>query len=368
MAIFKFNNIKITGIAGAVPKNIVKPTDFIDVFGEEEVNKFMQMTGVRETRRTLEHQTASDLGYSAAKNLLENKNIDPSEIGALVFGTHSPDYRRPASAFIIQKRLGIDIEAAVFDISLACSSLIYGVQVVASMMNNSDIDKALLILGDTAGKSVYPSDRSSAMLFGECGTALLLEKTKEATPLNALLRSEGNGYRYMIIPGGGYRNLNANHDVTICKDGNPRTLHNSFIQGTSVFTFTVFDVPRLLKDFWKLTNSSVDDYDSFAFHQANLYILKQIAKKVKIPLEKMPLTLGKYGNTSGASPIISLCDAFGSTDNQNINTLFCGFGIGLSWGVFSAEINTSNVFPIIEDDSIFEEGVINSPNELYSGM
>lgn len=368
MAIFKFNNIKITGIAGAVPKNIVKPTDFIDVFGEEEVNKFMLMTGVRETRRTLEHQTASDLGYTAAQALLKKKNLEPGEIGAVIFASHSPDYRRPASAFILQKRLGVPAEAVVFDIGLACSSLIYGVQVVASMMNNSDVNKALLILGDTAGKSVYPTDRSSTMLFGESGTAMLLEKTEQNMPINALLRSDGNGYRYMIIPAGGYRHMNANHDVTICKDGNPRTLHNSFIQGTSVFTFTIFDVPKVLKDFWALTETTVEDYDSFAFHQANLYILKQIAKKVKIPMEKMPLSLGKYGNTSGASPLISLCDAFGNTSNQKLNTLFCGFGIGLSWGVFSAEINTSDILPIIEDDSIFEEGVINSPNELYSGM
>ena len=368
MALFKFNNIKITGIAGAVPKNIVKPTDFIDVFGEEEVNKFMEMTGVRETRRTLEHQTASDLGFTAASALMKHKNIDPAEIGALVFATHSPDYRRPATAFILQKRLGIPTEAAVFDISLACSSLVYGVQVVASMMNSSDINKALLILGDTAGKSVYPTDRSSAMLFGESGTALLMEKTTEENPLKALVRSDGNGYRYMIIPAGGYRNLNAGHEVTMCQDGNPRTLHNSFIQGTSVFTFTIFDVPRVLKDFWNLTNTTVDDYDCFAFHQANLYILKQIAKKVKIPMEKMPLSLGKFGNTSGASPLITLCDAYGNTENQKLNTLFSGFGIGLSWGVFSAEINTSDILPLIEDDSIFEEGVIHSPNELYSGM
>lgn len=368
MAIFKFNNIKITGIAGAVPKNIVKPTDFIDVFGEEEVNKFMEMTGVRETHRTLEHQTASDLGFTAADTLLKKKNLAPSEIGAVIFASHSPDYRRPATAFILQKRLGVPAEAAVFDIGLACSSLIYGVQVIGSMMNNSDIQKALLILGDTAGKSVYPTDRSSVMLFGESGAAVLLEKTEEEYHINALVRSDGNGYRYMIIPAGGYRNLNANDEVTMCLDGNPRTLYNSFIQGTSVFTFTIFDVPRILRDFWNLTETTVENYDCFAFHQANLYILKQIAKKVKIPLEKMPLTLGKYGNTSGASPLISLCDAFGNVVNQKLNTLFCGFGIGLSWGVFSAEVNTSDILPIIEDDTIFEEGVINSPNELYSGL
>lgn len=368
MAIFKFENIKITGISAAVPGKAIPTTDYKGLFGEEEVDKFIEMTGVKATRRTSIHQTTSDLGYTAANELLNKKNIDRSEIGAIVFASHSPDYRRPATAFILHKRLGLNAEVAAFDISLGCSSLIYGFQVVASMMNSSDITKALLVVGDTAGKSVNPADRSSAMLFGEAGAAILVEKDYKADPITALVRSDGNGYRYMIVPAGGYRNLNANHDVTQCLDGNPRTLHNSFIQGTSVFTFTIFDVPKVIKDYWQLTGTTVEDYDVYALHQANLYILKQIAKKVKIPLEKMPISLDDYGNTSGASPLITLCKTYNGVDSKILNVLFAGFGIGLSWGVFSAKINTDDILPIIEDNSIFEEGIINSPNELYSGL
>ena len=368
MAIFNFNNIRITGIATAVPKIVVEPDSFKSLFGEDEVEKYKEMTGVRSTRRTSKHQTTGDLGYTAANELLNKKKIDRNEIGAVIFASHSPDYRRPATAFILQMRLGINTEAVVFDISLGCSSLIYGVQVVGSLMNSSDIKKALLIVGDTAGKSVNPKDRSSAMLFGESGAAMLIEKTEEESNINALLRSDGSGYKYMIVPAGGYRNLDAGHEVTQCLDGNPRSLHNSFIQGTSVFTFTIFDVPKVIKDFLNLTATTIEDYDCFAFHQANLYILKQIAKKVKIPVEKMPISLHKYGNTSGASPLITLCEYYGDTQNQELNTMFCGFGIGLSWGVFSSKINTNDILPIIEDDSVFEEGVINSPNELYSNL
>jgi len=364
MALFKFNNIKISGIACAVPKNIVSVEGYKDLFGEEEVNKFISMTGVTESRRTSKYQTASDLGYAAADVLLNTKNINRSEIGAVVFGSHSPDYRRPATALILHKRLKLSTEVAAFDISLGCSSLVYGIQVVASMMNNSDIKKALLIVGDTASKSVYPTDRSSVMIFGEAGAAVLLERENVNNPIIALMRSDGSGYRYMIIPAGGYRNLDANHNVVLCKDGNERTLHNSFMQGTSVFTFTISDVPKIIRDFWNLTGTTVDDYDCYAFHQANLYILKQIAKKLKIPMEKMPLTLGKYGNTSGTSAVLSICDVYGNISGHKLKTLICGFGIGLSWGVVSVEINTDNVLPIFEDDSIFEEGIISSPNEL----
>ena len=364
MAVFKFCNVKIGGMACAVPKNVVCPEDYKDVFGEEEVNKFTEMTGIKSIRRASKYQTASDLGYSAANLLLNNKNIDRNEIGAVVFATHSPDYRRPASAFILHKRLEINIEAAVFDIALGCSSVVYGIQVVASMMNNSDITKALLISGDTGSKTINPKDRASIMLGGDAGIAILLEKTDDCNPIVSLVRSDGKGYRYLIVPAGGYRNLDAPTDLKMSKDGIERSLHNSFMQGTSVFTFTIFDVPKLIKDFWKLTDTDVDDYNCYAFHQANLYILKQIAKKLKIPAEKMLLTLPKYGNTSGASSIVSLCDAYDNVDGLNLNVVICGFGVGLSWGVASVSINTSDILPIIEDDSIFEEAIINSPSEL----
>jgi 3-oxoacyl-[acyl-carrier-protein] synthase-3 len=304
------------------------------------------------------------MAYSAAKRLMEHKNIAPEEVGALVFGTHSPDYRRPASAFVVHKQLGLSTEAAVFDISLGCSSAVYGIQVVASIMANSDISKAILIVGDTAGKTTNPKDRASIMLVGEASVAVLLEKDETAKPIQSLVRSDGAGFRYLIVPAGGYRNLNASHEVVKCKDGNERSLHNSFMQGTSVFTFTISDVPKAIKDYWKKTETSVHDYDCFAFHQANGLILQKIARKLKIPAEKMPTTLPKYGNTSGASSLVTLCDTYGHQENEVINTMIIGFGVGLSWGVTSIEMNTSDILPIAEDDHIFTEGLFQSVSEL----
>lgn len=368
MAFFNFKNIKVSGVACAVPKNKVLTESYKPLFGDEEVEKFIEMTGVISSHRTSEYQTASDLGYYAAMRLLEHKNINPEEIGALIFSSHSPDYRRPATAFVLQYRLGIPKEAVCYDVSLGCSSLVGGMQIIASIMNTSDIKKALLFVGDTAGKSVFPEDRSSAMLFGEAGAVMLFEKTEnEEEQINALMRSDGSGFKYMIIPGGGYRNLRASEEVVMCEDGNPRTLMNSFIQGTSVFTFTIFDVPRLIKDFWAATNTMSEDYDCFAFHQANLYILKQIAKKTKIDFAKMPITIDRYGNTSGASPIVSLCDRYGNTKtNQTLKVMSCGFGIGISLGATSFNINTDDILPLYEDDQIYDEGLITNPNQLYS--
>lgn len=369
MAYFKFNNIKVAGVAAAVPTNCVKTETYKPVFGDEEVEKFMNLTGVRASHRTSEYQTCSDLGYAAVKKLLEKKGVSPEEIGALFFVSHSPDYRRPSTAFVLQYRLGIPHEAVCYDISLGCSSLVNGMQAASSIIETCpEINKALLFVGDTAGKSVNKDDRSSVMLFGEAGAVMLLERSEgNGDSISALLRSDGSGFKYMIVPGGGYRYLHAPEETFMCEDGNPRSLHNSFIQGTSVFTFTIFDVPRIIKDFWSKTGTTVDDYDCFAFHQANLSILKQIAKKTKIPLEKLPITLDRYGNTSGASAILSLCDAYGNCEEHKvIKVMACGFGIGLSWGVASFEISTDDIIPIIEDNIVFEEGLFTHPNQLYS--
>jgi 3-oxoacyl-[acyl-carrier-protein] synthase-3 len=136
------------------------------------------------------------------------------------------------------------------------------------------------------------------------------------------------------------------------------------MQGTSVFTFTISDVPRVIRDYFLETNTTVDDYDCFAFHQANHMILKQIAKKIKIPEEKMPISLHRFGNTSGASPFLTLCNTYGLIEDKKLKVLLCAFGVGLSWGTCALHINTSDIFEIIEDDTIFEEGVIKSVNEL----
>ena len=323
------------------------------------------MTGVKEHRATGEHQTASDLGYVAAKRIMEEKNIDPAEIGAIVFGAHSTDYRRPATACVLHKRLGLSKECVAFDVSLGCSAFVYCVQTVASMMLCSDIKKALVIVGETMTKMVNAEDKSAAMLFGDGGSAALLEKTDEDTGIKGLLRSDGNGYKAIIAPAGGFRNMNATEETMIWADGNPRTLYNTNMNGTDVFSFTISDVPKAIKDFLKATETTVEDYDCYAMHQANQFILKQLAKKLKADAEKMPVCLDRYGNTSAPALPLTLCDAYGnSEENKKINVLMCAFGVGLSWGVLSAQIDTADIYPIAETDEYFAEGIINSPEDM----
>ena len=360
MAFFHYDNIHIAGVASAVPTQRISVESFADDFGKETVEKFSKMTGVQEFRKTLPHQTASDLGYVAAEKLFAEKKFNRSEIGALVFIAHSVDYRRPATACVLHKRLGLSKDCATFDIGLGCSATVYGLQVVGSMMANSDISKALLITGESLTKMVNPGDKSVAMLFGDGGSAVLLEK-REGSRLDVLLRTDGSGYNAIIAPAGGYRNMDAPRKDELWPDGNIRNLYNTYMNGTDVFSFTISEVPAAIRDFIEKTGVGCEEYDCFAFHQANRYILKQLSKKFKLPMEKIPQCMDRFGNTSAPAVTMALCDRYGEEKDRMIKTMFCCFGVGLSWGVASAEISADDIFPIIETDEIFEEGIINGP-------
>ena len=158
--------------------------------------------------------------------------------------------------------------------------------------------------------------------------------------------------------------MDASREAMIFGDGNPRTLYNTLMDGTRVFEFTIRDVPKTIKEYMKRENTAPDDYDCFIMHQANKYIHKQLQKRLKITEEKMPLCLERYGNTSAAAIPLTLCDAFGnSTVSGEIQALMSGFGVGLSWGVMGTRINTADVYPVIQTDDYFKEGIIYSPEE-----
>jgi 3-oxoacyl-[acyl-carrier-protein] synthase III len=363
MPFFKFEKIKIAGIATAVPTKKVSVKSFAPEFGDAAVDSFTKMTGIIEYRKARPEQTASDLGFVAAENLISNLNIDISKIGALIFVSHSPDYRRPATAFVLHKRLGLSKECIAYDISLGCSAFVVGLQDVCALMTSSDIDSALLICAETISKIVYPKDKSVAMLFGDGGSAVYLKKDAAAAPIHGLVRSDGQGYKAVIAPAGGFRNLDATREPILWPDGNERTLYNTNMNGTDVFGFTISDVPLAINDFLTKSANNIEDYDAVVLHQANQFIHKKIAKKIGCSTDKMPLSLDRFGNTSAPAIPLTICDAFGGEPSKMIKLLNCGFGVGLSWGVVDFEIDTDLILPIVESDDFFAQGVINSPED-----
>lgn len=357
MAKFHFGNICIDGIACAVPAQKLLVTSFYDSFGEEVVDGFIKMTGVREMYRSIEEQTTSDLCFVAAVKLLEANGIERDKINAVVFVSQSPDYRLPATACVLHSRLDLKKNCMAFDVGLGCSGYVYGVQILSALMQNSDMGYGLLLVGDTASKQNSPQDKSLYMMFGDAGTATLLRKTDDATPFDAELMTNGKGFKHIIIPSGAYRNRRGNPERTMWGDGNIRSDYDGVMNGTDVFTFSIREAPAIISRFMTDHSKTIDDYEALVLHQANLYMMKQIAKKCLCPMNKMPITLDRYGNTSSAAIPTTLADHFHiGHEKREIEVLACGFGVGLSWGVMNMHLNTENILPIIHSDDYFTEG------------
>jgi 3-oxoacyl-[acyl-carrier-protein] synthase-3 len=349
-----FENIKISGISCAVPKQKdILLEKYAPAFGEDVVRKFSKMTGVVSRHVTVKEQTASDLAFVAAEHLIEKKKIQTSLIEVLIFVTQTPDYIMPSTACVLHHRLGLSKDCIAFDINLGCSGYVVGLQTISALMSSSNIKMGLLLVGDTSNKCIAPEDKSSCMLFGDAGSATLLEKRQDSPSIHTAMRTDGNGYKAIIVPAGAYRNMDAPKERTLWGDGNVRSDYDLYMNGTDVFNFTISEVPIIINEFMTKVNTSVDDYDSLILHQANEYILKQVMKRTEFPKEKTPISIDRYGNTSVTSIPITVADSYGSKNGGKVRLLMCGFGIGLSWGVVSCTVETDDILPIIETNEIY---------------
>lgn len=356
----KFENIEIVGMSTAVPKNReVLSEKYGSHFGADTVAQFSKTTGVVERRVALEEQTSSDLAFVAARELFDKKQINRGEVGICIFVTQTPDYRIPATACVLHKRLGLSKDCIAFDVNLGCSGYVYGMQIISSLMQTTNCRYGLLLVGDTSNKGIASEDRSAVMLFGDSGSATLFEKVENAPEMTTAYRTDGQGFKAIIIPSGAYRNRNASHERVKWADGNERSDYELYMNGVDVFTFTISEVPALINEFVEANQLDKDTFDCYSFHQANCYILKQLAKRAKLPKDKMHISMDRYGNTSVTSIPLTLCDKYGGCDAEGKKKIFsCGFGIGLSWGVAAFTVNQADILPIIETDEYYQEGVV----------
>lgn len=357
MSIFISRNIKIEGIATVVPSNKVSYTDFNDKFGQEHMEQFARATGIRQIYKAGKEQTASDLGYVASETLLERLDFDKNKIGLVVFATQTPDYIRPGDSYIIHYRLDLPKECACVDTGLGCPGFLHSLQVTEGMLANMEAEYALLIVSDVCSKLVYSNDQSIAAMFGDAGAAILLKKEKRQEERVTLLKADGSGYRTIIVPGGGGRYPDAPHDLYQCTDGIERTLYNTHMEGTNVFSFAVREVPKAFKEYFAYTGTNCDSYDFVCLHQANWYMMRQIAARIKCDIGKLLVSIDRYGNTSGVSIPLTLCDFF-AEKKGSYKILSSGFGLGLGWGITSLQIDAERIYPIVETDDYFKEGKI----------
>lgn len=355
-----FENIRIAGIAAAVPKNReILSERYNDLFGEESVRAFSKTTGVLERRVAKEEQTASDLAYVSAKHVIRENSVDKEKIGICIFISQTPDYRFPSTACVLHRRLELPKDCIAFDVNLGCSGYVYGIQIISSLLQSTNCRYGLLLAGDTLNKVISPQDKSSCMLFGDSGCATLFEKADRTAAIATAYRTDGRGFQAIITPSGGYRNPNGSHERVKWADGNERSDYELYMNGVEVFSFTISEVPAMINEFMEESRIGRDSFDAYVLHQANCYILKQVAKRSRLPKDKLPISMDRYGNTSVTSIPLTLCDRYGAlNEDGEKRILSCGFGVGLSWGIAAFTVNQKEILPIVETDDFFKEGAV----------
>lgn len=341
MAIFQIERVSVKGIAACVPKTS-EEVHGLPVFSDEEVVKFISGTGVERRRISDKNTTTSDLCYNAAIQLLSDLNWSAEDIDCLIFVTQTPDYILPASACILQQRLGLKQEILAFDISLGCSGWIYGMISLSNLISTGIFRKGLLLVGDTVSKICSPEDKSTLPLFGDAGTATAIELDEHSQGIKFHVAVDGSGSEAIIIHDGAFRNPYNSESTKIkhFEEGIDRAPIHLALDGMNVFSFGISKAPESVNKLLSHYDLTSEAIDFFIFHQANLFMNEKIRKKLKIPSEKVPYTLQNFGNTSSATIPLTIVIELGNILKSGNHTIAaCGFGVGLSWGtaIFETE-------------------------------
>lgn len=341
MGLTTLRNVRFAGMTSCVPGRVISNLTDCPPNIRSERERLVRNIGIETRRMAPSWQCFSDLAFVAAEKLLEELNWRREEIDALVVITQSPDYLIPATAIILQDRLGLPTSTIAFDVNLGCSAYPFGIHLVGSMISGGGVKKALILLGDRSATLAEP-------LFSDASTATALEFCEKAPPMYFDLNSDGSGYKAIIAPIGGQRQpIGIQHIIPYRDhdDDHWRSPTALVLDGPKVLSFSINRVPPAVERLLGYAGVIKEDVDYFIFHQANKMINETIRKKLALPPEKVPSTLKDFGNTSGASLPVTMTARIREALQGGKNTLLLsGFGIGLSWGTALVVIENA-IFP-----------------------
>lgn len=317
--------IQIIGTGAYLPTRVLTNRDLertVDTSDEWITTR----TGIKERRVAAKHEATSDLAVQAAKRALKNAKLPKEAVDLILVATATPDMFFPSTACFVQKALGIK-EAAVFDISAACSGFIYGLEVARRLLQSEAYKTALVIGAEKLSSITNWQDRSTCVLFGDGAGAAVLQKRSGAQGiLSTYIRSDATFTDILCVPGGGSR-FPADADVVAKK------LNTIHMDGQEVFKLAVHKMIEAGKQALRLAKKKDSDLDLLIPHQANLRIIEAIAKRIHVPRERVFVNLQKYGNMSAATTIVALDEARrqGRVRAGDLVELIA-FGSGLTWG------------------------------------
>lgn len=331
-----YRDMNICGMVAVSPETFVDNLKMTDFYDEKVVKRQVRVTGIHLRPVLAEGQRAADLCITAAKRLMERLEWKGDEVNYLVFVSSYSSYRFPATSYFIQNQLGIGNQCRSLDIQLACSGFVAGLQTIGALFQGgSGGEKAILLVSDTATESIKEGDPATGMLFGDCAAAVAIEK-KEGAPLIFMQKSDGRGYEDIIR-----------------KDGRSDFRMN----GMAVFNFAISDVVDTIQQYFGETGLLIKDIDYFLIHQAQKFIVDKIRDFCGFPVEKVPVSYDRYGNTGCASIPLTVCENKNLFRTKEKTKVFmCAFGAGHSWGCATTELDSSIYLETFQSNKIYADG------------
>ena len=308
---------RIAGTGGYLPATVRSNDDIAEMVDTSDA-WIVERTGIRERRIAAPQETASSMGEIAARQAIEAAGCEPADIDLIIMATSTPDRVFPSAACMLQQRLGVGVCAA-FDIQAACSGFIYALSVADQFLRSGAASRALVVGSEINSRLVDWSDRGTCILFGDGAGAVVLETSGEPGVLSTHIHADGRFHELLYLP---------NPEMGI--SGEPAYVK---MQGNEVFKVAVNTLGRIVDETLAANQLEKSDVDWLVPHQANIRIIAATARKLKMPMERVVVTIENQGNTSSASVPLALNEAVMDGRIQRGQVLLMeAFGGGFTWG------------------------------------
>ena len=314
----------ITAVGKYVPEQIITNYDFEKIVDTSN-DWIVSRTGIQERRKITKGKASVYMATKAVINILENKEINPEEIDAIIVATITPDMFFPSCACLIQKEIGA-VNAWGFDLSAACSGFVFALETASNMIQSDKYKKIIVVGVDTMSSILDYKDRNTSVLFGDGAGAVLVEPSKNNGIIDSIMKIDGHGGKFLYMPGGG--SLNPSTKKTI-----QNNLHYVKQDGASVFKRAVKGMIDITSEIMKKNNINKNNLDLFIAHQANKRIIELVSNKLELNNNQVFINIDKYANTTAATIPICIEEIY----SQNLlncgdNVIITAFGAGYSWG------------------------------------
>ncbi len=318
--------LRIAGVGYSLPETVITNDDLTQLY-ETSDEWIYTRTGIKERRVVSGEENAIDLGFDAAKKAIEKSGIDPEDIDLILAASSAPPDLYPAIACHIHQRLGIKKPVPAFDITAACTGLVYGLSIAKAYIASGMYKNILLVATDNNSRLVNWADRSTSILFGDGAGAMVVTRAEDGIDdiIAIDIKADGN-----------YGNL-----IELSYDGKNCPLVEQYqekpkgirMNGRGVYTFVAKVLPHYVEELVTNAGMKAEDIDYLIPHQANIRIIQAVQERLGYSDDKVVANIKYYGNTSAASIPIALAESV-EKGNVKLGTtaILCGFGAGMTWG------------------------------------